>query len=57
MALANFDGGYHAATVVERQRVDKVKEKEKAIGNNGGGDSSDGSAQAPGTPVRYYVHF
>ena len=33
MALANFDGGYHAATVVERQRVDKVKEKEKAIGN------------------------
>jgi len=62
MALANFDGGYHAATVVERQRVDKVKEKEKAIGNNGngnngGGESSDGSAQAPGTPVRYYVHF
>mmetsp|Transcript_13381 Transcript_13381/g.54026 ORF Transcript_13381/g.54026 Transcript_13381/m.54026 type:complete len:572 (+) Transcript_13381:187-1902(+) len=63
MALANFDGGYHAATVVERQRVERDRDKSEREGDASEKDKSPdasngpGGSHAPGTPVRYYVHF
>ena len=62
MALANFDGGYHAATVVERQRMERDRDtsaEDKSATNGDAPDASGGpgGSHAPETPVRYYVHF
>ena len=62
MALANFDGGYHAATVVERQKMERDRDtsaEDKSAMNGDAPDASGGpgGSHAPETPVRYYVHF